>query len=426
MRRTRLVHALVAALILVPISASAITDDELNRGLQFNFSNPGARSLAVGGAFTGLADDATAAYANPAGLTVLRTREFGMEVRNTGFDTPYVSGGEVVNSPFRIASATEDSQSESVLAASFASFVVPLENATVALYYHRTGDFQAGLDAAPIEIVDGNGNPIEEIIAARGRIAYVVENLGLAVGYRMSDVFSVGGSVAYSDFSISSLAERLDSPSGPTLTEQRQSGSDNDITFSLGALWAVTPKFNLGLAYRSGGDFSYEASNELLFAPFNRLDFTPDFKVPHVLSLGMAFRPTDVWLFTFDVNQIEYSRLSDNLGTIFNGDIPPLSIDDGTEFRFGTQYAMLEMATPMFLRAGVWLDPDHRLAFDGASPANCNNPQLCIAALLYPRGDDEVHYSFGIGWSWEKFQLDFAADLSDQVDTYSASGVVRF
>jgi hypothetical protein len=35
---------------------------------QFSFSNPGARSMGLGGAFVALADDATAAFANPAGL----------------------------------------------------------------------------------------------------------------------------------------------------------------------------------------------------------------------------------------------------------------------------------------------------------------------------------------------------------------------
>lgn len=35
---------------------------------QFSFSNPGARSLGFGGAFVALADDATASFANPAGL----------------------------------------------------------------------------------------------------------------------------------------------------------------------------------------------------------------------------------------------------------------------------------------------------------------------------------------------------------------------
>ncbi len=423
MRESPLVRALAASLALVPLSAAAISDDEVNRALQFSFSNPGARSLALGGAFTGLADDATAAYANPAGLTILRSPEMGLELRHTGFDTPFVSGGEVVNNPFSSAGVGEDAESDSVTQASFASFVYPFERATLAVYYHRTGDFDGQLDAAPIEFVDANGNFFDQYPAARGSISYQIENLGLAVGYKLSDVFSVGAAIAYSDFSIDSITERDD----PPITVQRQSGNDDDLIFSFGALWSITPKLNLGLAYRSGGDFSYAASNELLITPFGELEFTPGFKVPHVLSLGLAYRPSDAWLISFDVNQIEYSRLSDNLVTVFNGALPPLSIDDGTEIRLGVEYALLEMNTPLFLRAGVWRDPDHRLAFDASAPSNCAlNFDLCAAAALYPRGDDETHFSIGIGWAFEKFQLDFAADLSDLVDTYSASGVVRF
>ena len=46
--------------------------------VQFSFSNPGARSLGLGGAFVALADDATAAWANPAGLVqITRPRSVG-------------------------------------------------------------------------------------------------------------------------------------------------------------------------------------------------------------------------------------------------------------------------------------------------------------------------------------------------------------
>src|SRR5436305_187621 len=58
------------------------TDIESLSGLQFNFGNPGARSLGMGGAFLGLADDASAAEANPAGLTILRKPEVSIEGRN--------------------------------------------------------------------------------------------------------------------------------------------------------------------------------------------------------------------------------------------------------------------------------------------------------------------------------------------------------
>src|SRR6266487_4234493 len=76
------VHLLaLCALIALPAVAQN-TDIESLSGLQFNFGNPGARSLGMGGAFLGLADDASAAEANPAGLTILRKPEISVEIRN--------------------------------------------------------------------------------------------------------------------------------------------------------------------------------------------------------------------------------------------------------------------------------------------------------------------------------------------------------
>src|ERR1700747_1141544 len=78
MRKAVLLLILCAALP----AAAQNTDIESLSGLQFNFGNPGARSLGMGGAFLGLADDASAAEANPAGLTILRKPEFTIEARN--------------------------------------------------------------------------------------------------------------------------------------------------------------------------------------------------------------------------------------------------------------------------------------------------------------------------------------------------------
>ena len=77
----RLVIVLVALALALPAAAQN-TDIESLSGLQFNFGNPGARSLGMGGAFLGLADDASAAEANPAGLTILRKPEITIEGRN--------------------------------------------------------------------------------------------------------------------------------------------------------------------------------------------------------------------------------------------------------------------------------------------------------------------------------------------------------
>ena len=72
---TRVAAALLAS-VLWPSGADAQTS--LQVPLQFDFVNPGAKSLALGGAFTGLADDATATFANPAGLTLLLGPELSL------------------------------------------------------------------------------------------------------------------------------------------------------------------------------------------------------------------------------------------------------------------------------------------------------------------------------------------------------------
>ena len=68
----RLVGGLLLAVIMVvpgaprPGFADGLVNSETFGGFQFNFNNPGARALGMGGAFVAVADDATAVVANPA------------------------------------------------------------------------------------------------------------------------------------------------------------------------------------------------------------------------------------------------------------------------------------------------------------------------------------------------------------------------
>ena len=91
--KRQLTLAIGAALLGMSGAAFAITDIENNASIPFNLANPGARSMGMGGAFLGLADDSTAAYTNPAGLTQLVTPEVSAEVRHTEYSLPYVNGG---------------------------------------------------------------------------------------------------------------------------------------------------------------------------------------------------------------------------------------------------------------------------------------------------------------------------------------------
>src|SRR3954470_14512763 len=88
--------AAAAFLLLASVTvARAQTGQTAQIPLQFDFLNPGARSLAMGSAFVAVADDATTAFTNPAGLTLSIRPEISAEIRFRQLDTPYLSSGRL-------------------------------------------------------------------------------------------------------------------------------------------------------------------------------------------------------------------------------------------------------------------------------------------------------------------------------------------
>src|SRR5215213_9842185 len=118
----RKVSTLMLALFALPLFAQNV-DIEALSGLQFNFGNPGARSLGMGGAFLGLADDASAAEANPAGLTILRKPEVSIEARNYLEQQLFTTSGT-----FPDVERTAFTHHSDRVGVTFASAVLPIRN----------------------------------------------------------------------------------------------------------------------------------------------------------------------------------------------------------------------------------------------------------------------------------------------------------
>ena len=122
---------MILSCVGVLLAASpAFAQRDLEIPLQFDFINPGARSLALAGAFIGLADDATAATTNPAGLQRLARPEVSVEGRGWKFVTDFVQGGRltgnVTNIPIdTVAGPVFGETSERIGGMSFLSFVFP-------------------------------------------------------------------------------------------------------------------------------------------------------------------------------------------------------------------------------------------------------------------------------------------------------------
>jgi len=141
-------------LMLTAFSARAQSSAEVNAGIQYNFSAPGARSLARAGAFIADASDATAAYANPAGLVNLPRGEMSIEGRSSNFVNTYSASGHAFGQPSGVGNDTvsgvQDGRSANhINNISFASVVFPLERfssarrVTIAAYRHELANVAA-------------------------------------------------------------------------------------------------------------------------------------------------------------------------------------------------------------------------------------------------------------------------------------------
>jgi long-subunit fatty acid transport protein len=408
-------------------NAYAITDDEATSAIQFNFSNPGARSLSMGGAFVALADDATAAYANPAGLTQLSRRELSVEGRYNRYSTPHLSNAAIVfktDGSFDVITSHGQTNSSSS-GVSFFSAVFPFEYATIAFYRHELMNFKTKFDYTSQDI-----SSLVAPFHSRSELKDVA--YGLSVGWAMGERLRLGAGLAWHDFEIDSSTTR-DLDFGMT-SLQSQKGSDHGFGYTLGLRYLITDDLSLGMVYRRSPRFYYQAvASDDLFDPggeqIEYVNKQSDFDIPDVLGVGLSYRVNEAFTVNFDVNRIRYSQLTRNISSEFLeegedqnqfGNLALLKLRDGTEIRLGGEYVFFNTPVPLSVRAGIWRDPEHTLHYRGDDPFDSS------AQVFSAKTGDQTHYTFGLGLAFEQFSVDFGADFSKYVDTFSLAAVARF
>ena len=137
----------LACALWLTLAGSGVAQEEAPPALEFSFSNPGARSMGFGGAFVALADDATAAFANPAGLVQLSEPEVSVEGRFWRHSTPFVDGGRIFGPPTGTGLDAIDglrlgTSSAELGGLGFLSFAFPSERWTVAIYRHMLANYE--------------------------------------------------------------------------------------------------------------------------------------------------------------------------------------------------------------------------------------------------------------------------------------------
>ena len=478
----------------------AQTNDEINAGLQFDFSPPGARSLAMGNAFVGLADDATAAYANPAGLMWLTRPEVSLEVRNRQDIHRYPDRGSASGTVSGLGLDVDEqlvfSEQESAnTGLAYLSYVaVPSDRWRVAVYRHELARFDARIESQGPFIRAGSTR--SRLAAVRADLELNLVNLGISFAYAVNDNFWLGLGASF-------YALHLDGTTHRYLTVNLQGGSsravfdpvalvaanerdrhlqhsdDDAVAGILGMLWrSPSKRWSLGLVYRQSPEFDMEYRYEwgrrtIALAVGDSdgdgiLDQDPNlnwtdpgiedvlsgetiFKVPEMVSLGAAWRPSSTLTLSMEVNRVQYSDLEPKANILVSGldrpescgDFDPdgnpqprevcvvaprrfdrFSVPDTTEVHLGVEY-VLGSRRPWALRFGAWNEPDHHMVFESPDGAAAAPPDDRFVARFQP-GDDQIHWTFGFGLVLDRLQVDFGVDLSDQRDVAGLSAIYRF
>jgi long-subunit fatty acid transport protein len=436
-RRAVFPLVLLASTLLVPPTCSAQTS--LQIPLQFDFLNPGAKSKAMAGAFVGVADDATATFANPAGLVLITRPELSVEGRHSRVETLFLErgrlSGEITNEETDIVRGPVFGRSiGSDGGAAFVSGVYTRSSGrwSVAGYRHElvrvdqrflsNGVFQK----APEEFTSRRDTPQE------GMRTVSVTGYGMTGAYRLGRETSVGIGLAVYSFDLNSRFRRFDTVGflgPPNLTVElgnsSQAGDDTSVAPTVGALYGLSTRARVGVMYRHGPSFTFRTKDG------TDPERQARFRVPDTLAVGASFRPVSVVTVAMEVTRVQYSRLRRDFVTDQARAVKRESdfdIPNGTEVHIGAQYLPTISYGAPKLRAGVWYDPDHSVQFAATAASTTITDRLFderLSAAL-STGKSLVHFTGGVGFSVSpRLEVNGGVDVTSRSRAISASFVVR-
>lgn len=439
---------LAAILTLALVSdVFAITDEEIFRAFSLNLSTPGARARAMGGAFIGRADDATAAETNPAGLSLLVRPEVSLEygfrntrtVSNSVIDIP-VKNFDITPSPVQnpdpngeldptISEFHATDTLDEINQLGFASFVYPFHGITIAVSRHQLIKTQAsvagGVSSSPFHFVEPN-----DFV---GSADINQANYAFSVAGRIGDYFALGGNIKIADFQFDSTiaARQKSQPFHGDHFTSTISSSDTKVGFTVGALIRPNSKVSFGAVYRYEPEFTLDAfvdnkdfgGSPLIIARTGHS--TSKMDVPDSVGAGISLSPTPNLNVNFDVvrvfhSQLEnvdigYSLFTHLLPTFENAGDISFKIEDGTDLHVGAEYLHAWGNLIWAFRGGYYRAEPNR--FFLATAVNPDIDNFLRPIFGKTPGEDYHHFTVGSGITYGQFQLDFAADLSPSIQT---------
>ncbi|MCX6167856.1 MAG: outer membrane protein transport protein [Ignavibacteriales bacterium] len=295
-------------------------------GSGFQLNEHGARAMAMAGAFTGLANDPSAIYFNPAGITQLK-------------GTQFLAGATLI---LPISSYTAPKPQNTLTDMNGQVF-----NPINFYITQQIGDKLAiGLG---INNQYGLGTKWDQNWVGRSlAVETKVETYFFTpvIAYKLFENLSVsaGPAIAVGNVTISKKSVNAVNPLGPEFLTLMEGTSDVAIGFTAGILYKASDKLQFGLTYRSEMTFDFSGTATSTPASFTFVhpilkvpvtvpwpngDITASLTTPQNLTFGLAYMASDNFTTTFDFQYVGWSSY-DKLAVTFANYNPASPTFSGT------------------------------------------------------------------------------------------------
>jgi len=258
--------------------------------------------VARGNAFVATADNPSAIYYNPAGITQLEGQNIQIGVLNYfGINTYY-------ESPSGLNTHSD-----------FEDVPVPQFHYT---YTPKDCAFSFGLGAySPFGLgIEWPNNTGFRSLAIESRLQYFTLNPVIAWKIHPTLSIAMGPNINYSK---TKFTRGLATPTDVLEFE----GDDFSYSFNAGILWQPHPKWSFGANYRSAATMNYEGDTSYNPGfPIPEAPTTGSVDFPQIISAGVSFRPTTNWNIEVNVDYTDWNTLNtvvlEGTSAIFPFDLP--------------------------------------------------------------------------------------------------------
>ena len=346
----------------------------LGFALGIRIADQDAEATARGNAFVATADNPSAIYYNPAGMSLLEGQNFQV-------------GGYGITLKSEFTSTTG-----SVFETKNKLLGVPQIYYTAAI---PTTPFAVGVGVySPYGLgLEWPDNTPFRTLAKAGSISYLTVNPALS--WRWNKQFSVGFGLTF-NYAETELSQgtAFNIPGD----EFKFKGSGTALGYNAGALWQPAPQHSFGISYHSATDLDFGGHSSIVVPGFFSAsdNAKAKFHFPQYLCVGYSFRPTPEWNIEFDADWTDWDSLNN------------VTLRQAT---LGNQTLPFNWSSSWFYELGV----THYFANGYRASAGYIYSENSVPDSSFSPGipDSERHiFSVGIGRKYQSFNWNFTYQLA--------------